>query len=100
MKMIAVQTIIYDVYLARTGNCDIGTSHECETVGLKQCGTERVWKGFIAWCNCKDNSRVIVSVYLHKIMLNLINYELMRNNCQVYGVCRFIVFVWGPYISD
>ena len=32
MKMIAVQTIIYDVYLARTGNCDIGTSHECETV--------------------------------------------------------------------
>ena len=48
MKMIAVQTIIYDVYLARTGNYDIGTSHECETVGLKQYGTERVRNGFIA----------------------------------------------------
>ena len=35
-------------------------------------------------------------------MLHLISYELMRHkyNCQVYGVCRFIVFVWGPYISD
>ena len=33
MKRIAVQTIIYDVYLARTGNCDIGTSHDCGTVG-------------------------------------------------------------------
>ena len=54
MKMIAVQIIIYDVYLARTGNCDIGTSHECETVGLKQSGTERVRNGFIAWCNFKD----------------------------------------------
>ena len=42
MKMIAVQTIIYDVYFARTFNCDIGTSHECETVGLKQYSTERV----------------------------------------------------------
>ena len=48
MKMIAVQTIIYDVYLARTGNCYIGTSHECETVGLKQYGTEHVWNGFVA----------------------------------------------------
>ena len=56
MKMIVVQTIIYDVYLARTGNCDIGTSHECETVGLKQYGTECVWNRFIAWSNnCKDN---------------------------------------------
>ena len=36
MKMIALQTIIYDVYLARTGNCDIGTSHECETEGPKK----------------------------------------------------------------
>ena len=43
------------VYLARTGNCDIGISHECETMGLKQYGTERVRNGFIAWCNCKDN---------------------------------------------
>ena len=34
--------------LARPGNCDIGTSHECETVGLKQYGTERVRNGFIA----------------------------------------------------
>ena len=48
MKMIAVQTIIYDVYLARTGNCDIGTSHKCETVGPKQYGTEHVRNGFIA----------------------------------------------------
>ena len=55
MNMIAVQTIIYDVYLARTGNCDISASHECETVGLKQYGTERVRNGFIAWCNGKDN---------------------------------------------
>ena len=53
--MIAVQTIIHDMYLARTGDCDIGTSHECETVGLKQYGTERVQNGFTAWCNCKDN---------------------------------------------
>ena len=29
-------------------------------------------------------------------MLHLISYELMRHNCQVYSVCRFIVFVWGP----
>ena len=48
IHMMAVQTIIYDVYLARTGNCDIGTRHECETVGLKQYGTERVLNGFIA----------------------------------------------------
>ena len=27
-------------------------------------------------------------------------YELMMHNGQVYGVCRFIVFIWGPYISD
>ena len=33
-------------------------------------------------------------------MLHLISYEFMRHNCQVYGVCRFIVFVWGPYIND
>ena len=33
-------------------------------------------------------------------MLHLISYELMRHNCQVYGVCRFIVFLWGPYISE
>ena len=51
MKMIAVQTIIYDVYLAKIGNCDIGTSHECETVGLKQHGTEQVQNSFIAWCS-------------------------------------------------
>ena len=57
MKMIAEEKIIYDVYLARTGNCDIGISHECETVGLKQYGTERVQNGFIAWCNCKDNRK-------------------------------------------
>ena len=55
MKMIAVQTIICDVYLVRTGNCDIGTSHECEKVGLKQYGIECIWNGFIAGCNCKDN---------------------------------------------
>ena len=29
-------------------------------------------------------------------MLHLISYELMRHNCQVYGVCRFIVFVGDP----
>ena len=33
-------------------------------------------------------------------MLHLISYELMRHNCKVYGVFMFIVFVWGPYISD
>ena len=44
-------------------------------------------------------NRVIVNVYT-RIMLHLISYELMRRNCRVYGVCRFIVFVWGPYISD
>ena len=33
-------------------------------------------------------------------MLHLITYELMRHNCQVYDVYRFIVFVWGPFISD
>ena len=55
MKMIAVQTIIYDMYLVRTGNCAIGTSHECEMVGLKQYGLECVQNGFIAWCNCEDN---------------------------------------------
>ena len=55
IKMIAVQTIIYDVYLARTGNCDICTSHECEMVGLKQYGTEQVRNGFIAWFNSKNN---------------------------------------------
>ena len=41
-------------------------------------------------------------------MLHLISYELMRHNCleitvshlPLYHVCRFIVFVWGPYISD
>ena len=24
----------------------------------------------------------------------------MRHNYQVYSVCRFIIFVWEPYISD
>ena len=44
-------------------------------------------------------NRVIVNVYLQEL-LHLISYELMRHNCQVYGVSRFIIFVWGPYISD
>ena len=34
------------------------------------------------------------------LLPHLISYELMKHNCQVYGVCRFIVFVWGPYIND
>ena len=45
-------------------------------------------------------NRVIVNVYFSRMMLHLISYELMRHNCEVYGVCGFIVFVWGPYISD
>ena len=100
MKMIAVRTIIYDVYLARTGNCDIGTNHKFETVGL--------WD----WSNMVPNehgmvsmhgaivkiteNRVIVNVYLQKLCYIL----LMRHNSQVYIVCRFIVFVCGPNISD
>ena len=44
-------------------------------------------------------NRATVNLHL-KELLHLISYELMRHNCQVYGVCRFIVFVWGPYISD
>ena len=44
-------------------------------------------------------NRVIECLFT-RIMLHLISYELMRHNCQVYSVCRFIVFVWGPYISD
>ena len=100
MKMIAVQTIIYDLYLARTGNCDRGTSHKCETVGLKQYSTERVWNGFIAWCNSKDNRIEWLLMFIYKNYFTFISYELMRHNCQGYGVCWFIVFVWGPCISE
>ena len=82
MKTIAVQTIIYDVHLARTGNCDIGTRHECEMVGP--------WD----WSNMVPNTygtvsvhgaileitenRVIVNIYLQE--LSYINYIL----CYIY----------------
>ena len=64
MQMIAVQTIIYDVYLARTGNCNICTSHECET------GTEAILYRTVslhgAIVKITEN-RVIVIVYLQEL---------------------------------
>ena len=87
MKMIVVQTIIYDVYLTRTGNCDIGTSHECETVGLKQYGTERVRNGFIAGAIVKiTQNRVIVNVYLQELCYILVVMNLwdITVKCMVY----------------
>ena len=42
----------------------------------------------------KEN-RVIVNAYLQELCY-LVSYELMMHNSQVYSVCRFIVFVWGP----
>ena len=65
MKMIAVQTIIYDVYLERTGNCNTSTSHEYEIVGLNQYSTEHEQNGFIEWCNCKDNREVML-MFIYK----------------------------------
>ena len=79
MKMIAVQTIIYNVYLARTGNCDIGKSHECEMVGLKQYGTERVWNGTVSLHGEIVNItayRVIVNVYLQELCYILLIMNL------------------------
>ena len=77
MKMIVVQTIIYDVYLARTGNCDICTSRECETVGLKQCGTERVWNVSLHGAIVKiTENRAIVNVYLQELCYNLLVMNL------------------------
>ena len=49
-----MQTVIYDVDLARTSNCDIGTSHSVRR-WAKQYGTEHLSNSFIAWCNCIDN---------------------------------------------
>ena len=72
-----MQTIIYDVYLARTGNCDIGTSHECEMVGLKQCGAEYVQNGFIAFAIVKiTENRVIINVYLQELCYILLVMNL------------------------
>ena len=68
MKMIAVQTIIYDMYLARTGNCDIGKSHKCETVGLKQYGTEHERTVSLHGAIVKiTENRVIVNIYLQEL---------------------------------
>ena len=77
MKIIAVQTILCDVYLARTGNCNIGTSHECETVGLKQYGTERVRNGFIAGCNTVQN--VYGTVSLHGAIVKITENTVIVN---------------------
>ena len=54
--------------LARTGNCDIGTSHECETVGLKHT-VQNVYRtvslhGSIVKIT---KNRVIVNVYLQEL---------------------------------
>ena len=77
MQMIAVQTIIYDVYLARTGNCNISTSHECETVGLKQYGTESVGTVSLHGAIVKiTENRVIVNVYLQELCYILLVMNL------------------------
>ena len=74
MKLIDVQTIIYDMYLAKTVNCDIGISHECETVGLKQYGTEPVsLHGAIVKIT---ENKVIVNVYLHELCYILLVMNL------------------------
>ena len=63
--------------------------------------TELVRNGFITWCNCKKTeNRVIVNVYLQELCFILLVMNLWCITVKVYGVCRFIVFVWGPYISD
>ena len=62
MKMIAVQTIIYDVYLARTGNCDIGTS---ASVKRWDRGSEAIWYGTVLLHGAivkRTENRVIVNV--------------------------------------
>ena len=73
MKMIAVKTIIYDLYLARTGNSDIGTSHECEMVGLKQYRTTVSLHGAIVKIT---ENRVIVNVYLEALCYILLLMNL------------------------
>ena len=87
MKMIAVQTIIYDVYLARTGNCNIGTRHECETVGLKQYGTDayRVVSFHGAIVKITEH-RAIVNVYLRELcyILLVMNLRGITVKCTVY----------------
>ena len=74
MKMIAVQTIIYDVYLTRTGNGDISTSHECETVGLTQnvYGTVSLNSAIVKI----TENRVIVNVYLQELCYILLVMKL------------------------
>ena len=65
--MTAVSTIIYDVYLARTGNCDIDTSHECETVGLQQYGTERDGTVSLYFAIVKITETRVIDVYLKEL---------------------------------
>ena len=90
-----MQIIIYDVYLARTGNCDIAASQECETVRLKQYNTECARNSFIAWCNCKEN-RVIANVYLQELcyILLVMNLWGITVKCTVY-VCSLYLY-GGP----
>ena len=66
--MIAVQTITYNAYLARTGNFDISTSHECD------CETEAI-RYRISIVKITEN-RVIVTVYLQELCYNLLVMNL------------------------
>ena len=106
MKVIAVQTIIYDVYLARTGNCDIGTTLQVTCV--------RRWD----WSNTVLNAyrtvslhgaivkitenRVIINVYLQELCYILLVMKLwgITVKCMVYVIVGSLYLLWGPYISD
>ena len=47
----------------------------------------------VAWHQAKDEPCCLEII----ILMNLWGITV---KCTVYGICRFSVFVWGPYISD
>ena len=87
MKMIAVQTIIYNVYLARTGNCDITTSHKCETVRRSNMvqnayGTISLHGAIVKI----TENRVIFNIYLQELcyIFLVINLWGITVKCTLY----------------
>ena len=85
-----IDITLYDVYLARTGNCNIGTSYDCETVGewdwsntlLSMYGTVSLHGAIVKI----TENRVIVNVYLHEwcYILLVMNLWCITVKCTVY----------------
>ena len=79
MKMIAVQRIIYDVYLVRTGNCDIGTSHECKSVEPWD------WNNMV--CNAiAPLHGAIVKITENRVIVNTLAADVIIGNIQNFPI--------------